>query len=151
MEDRLSNEKNEKPARGGRFTAGNKGGPGRPRGYRSALAKALDEIPKEDIVAVRDQMIAGAKTGDMQAARLILDRHWPVPKGRSVAFPLGRVKGAKDIPRAIGAILMAVSRGDLSPEEGHAVAGIVEMHRKGIESVDHEERLARLERQKDKK
>ena len=36
----------------------------------------------------------------------------------------------------------AVSAGDLSPEEGQAVASIMEMHRRAIETADLERRIA---------
>jgi len=55
---------------------GNSIGPGRPPGYRSALAKTLDEIPEKDAKAIRDKMVKLAKVGDMAAARLVLDRYW---------------------------------------------------------------------------
>lgn len=144
--DGLSNGENGGRTPGGRFGPGNAGGPGRPRGHRSALARTLDGIGEADAVAIRNRMVNAAKAGDMQAARLILDRLWPSPKGRPVAFDLPHTEGAADIPKTTGAVLDAVSAGDLTAEEGAAVVAIVEAHRKAIEASTLEARIARLEK-----
>ena len=130
----------------GQFTTGNGGGPGRPTGYRTALARTLDNIPDADVQAIRDRIVEQAKGGDMQAAKILLDRKWPVPKGAPVNFDLPAVESAEDVPKAIAAVLKAVAAGDLSPEEGSAVATIIEQHRKSIELAEIEARISRLEK-----
>lgn len=66
-------------ARTGRFAKGNPGGPGRPRGidFRAAVAaKAEAEgISVEDAIwQVFQSLLAQAHRGDVQAAKLLLDR-----------------------------------------------------------------------------
>src|SRR5215203_5594430 len=72
----------------GRFTAGTRPGPGRPKGERARLAAALDAIAAADAEAVLSAVLSAAKSGDMGAAKLILDRLWPAPKGRAVELDL---------------------------------------------------------------
>lgn len=60
----------------GRFVQGNKGGPGNPHGgkvakLRSALLAAVSQKDLREIIA---RMVAEAKAGDVQAAKLVLDR-----------------------------------------------------------------------------
>src|SRR5688572_21419661 len=129
----------------GKFAPGNSIGPGRPPGYRTALARTLDDIPDKDVKAIRDKIVSQAKGGDLQAAKIILERKWPVPKGAPVSFELPNVATAEDVTKALGAVLKAVAAGDLSPEEGSAVANIIEQHRRSLELAEIEARLAKLE------
>lgn len=142
MSDQSSNGRNGN----GQFAKGWQGGPGRQPGYRTALARTLENIPDADVKAIRDKIVEQAKSGDMQAAKIILERKWPVPKGAPVEFELAQVEKPEDISKALSQVLTAVARGDLSPEEGSAVANIIEQHRKGMELADIEARLARLEK-----
>ena len=48
---------------------------------------------------------------------------------------------------ALGSIAAAVARGDLTVEEGQAIAAMLETQRKAIETVELERRIAALEAQ----
>jgi hypothetical protein len=52
---------------------------------------------------------------------------------------------AADLPRALGAVLTATSKGEITPEEAVSVAQVVEIRRKSLETLEIEERLASLE------
>lgn len=61
---------------GGRFAKGNPGGPGNPHArkvaqLRSALLRA---VSPDDVQAVARKLVEQAKSGDVQAARVLLDR-----------------------------------------------------------------------------
>jgi primosomal protein N'' len=62
-----------------------------------------------------------------------------------VVFDLPEVEGAAVVVEAFAAITKAVAAGELTPEEGAAVAAILEAQRKTIEMVDFEARLTALE------
>jgi hypothetical protein len=66
-------------------------------------------------------------------------------KDRPIAFDLPQIGSAEDIPKATGASVQAVANGDLTPQEGQAIAGILEQHRRSLEIAEIETRLARLE------
>lgn len=60
----------------GRFLPGNRGGPGNPHGgrvarLRSALLGAVSEADVHEVIAA---LVERAKAGDVQAARLVLER-----------------------------------------------------------------------------
>src|SRR5215203_5391739 len=78
----------------GKFAAGTRPGPGRPKGERARLAAALDALAAADAEAVLAAVLAAAKGGDMAAARVILDRLWPAPKGRPLELALPPVEDA---------------------------------------------------------
>ena len=68
---------------GGRFAPGNKASPGLPRG-RGPIGEMRDALAA-DLGGIIDTVKARALAGDMQAARIILDRL--VPSLRPVEMP----------------------------------------------------------------
>ena len=60
----------------GRFTAGNRGGPGNPHARRvGALRSALlDAVSDDDMRAVIANVVAQAKEGDVAAAKVLFER-----------------------------------------------------------------------------
>lgn len=142
----MPGENTEPKQRGRPFTKGVSGNPaGKPRGTRHRATQLAERLMSADLEDVTRAVIGMAKAGDMTAARLILERLVPVRKGRPVPFDLPAMDTAADVSAAIGAVVAAVADGALSPEEGQAVAGILEARRKAIETVDIEARLAALE------
>jgi len=140
----------EERVNSGRFQPGHPGGPGRPLGSRNRATVLLDELAEgeEGAKAILQAVVDKAKAGDMRAAEIVLQRIWPVRKGRSVALTLPAIKTAVDVVAAIGAVADAVARGDLTPDEGNAVASILEAKRKAIETVQLESRVAALEKER---
>ena len=121
------------------------GNPGRPKGTRrktSVLAEKLLGEAAEDVVKA---VLNAARGGDMAAAKIVMDRIAPLRRGRPVAFDLPEVEGAAVVVEAFAAITKAVAAGELTPEEGAAVAAVLEAQRKAIEMVDFEARLTALE------
>ena len=58
---------------------------------------------------------------------------------------LPAIMAPSDIVAALGAVADAVAAGELSPEEGAAVAGILEAQRRAVETVEMEVRITALE------
>src|SRR5438128_3152689 len=67
-----------------KYEKGHPGGPGRPRGSRNAVNLMLDQLAVDGAETVVRKMIEVAAEGDRVAARLVLNRIWSAPKGRSV-------------------------------------------------------------------
>ena len=55
------------------------------------------------------------------------------------------MQGGEDIPAALAAILEAVTKGEITPGEGQAMAAMLEAYRKGVELTDIEARVSALE------
>ena len=132
----------------GTFAAGNKASKGRPEGSRNKASLMAEKLMEGDAEAVIKTVVERAKGGDIQAARLILDRIVPVRKGRPVQIQLPDMAGAGDVVNALSATLKAVSEGDLTPDEAQALAHLLEVHRRAIETTDLEDRIEKLERAK---
>src|ERR1700674_774967 len=76
-----------KQQRGRPFGRGVSGNPaGRPKGSRNRASVMAEAVSEGDAVVIARAVVSKAKGGDMVAARLVLDRMWPAPKGRTVAF-----------------------------------------------------------------
>ena len=86
-----------------------------------------------------------ALAGDVAALRMCLDRVAPVRKDAPVTFALPAMTCARDAAQAAGAVLGAVSEGELTPAEGAHVMGLVEAWRRTFETTELEARLIALE------
>ncbi len=149
MSDTTAEPSNNGAQRGdGRFKPGNPGGPGRREGSRNKATLLLDALADGEAETILSKQIEKAKEGDQRAAEFILGRAWPARRGRPVSIELPKVETAADIVKAIGALADAVAIGDLSPEEGEAVASILDAKRKAIETTDVLARIEALERKR---
>lgn len=134
---------------GKRFQPGESGNPaGKPKGCRSRAtlaAQALIEGQADELVK---KAIALALAGDGPVLRAMLDRLCPAKRDSPVSVSLPRIESASDIPAVTNAVLEAVAKGQLTPSEALAVAGLIEVHRKAVETADLAERIAKLEESK---
>ena len=80
----------------GRFTRGNPGGPGNPYAQRTAQIRQamLAAMTEDDVKAIVRALVEKAKTGDVIAAREVLNRAIGKPAQLSVS-----VDGLDDVPR----------------------------------------------------
>ena len=114
-------------------------------GSRHRATMIFDRIGADAGASVLKAVVRAAEQGDMAAARIVLDRAWPARRGRPVRLELPAMRTAADLAAALSAVTGAVGRGDLSPEEGAAVAAVLEAQRRAIETQELERRIAALE------
>jgi hypothetical protein len=132
--------------RGVPFQKGQSGNPsGKPKGVRDKITVLTEKLMQDDAEGVVQAVVAAAKSGDMTAARLILERISPVRKGRPVLLNLPAVQTAEDIAAAMAALMMAMASGDVTPDEAATAASVFEMRRKSLEAEEFELRLRTLE------
>ncbi len=130
----------------GRFQPGQSGNPaGRPRGARHKATVAAELLLDGEAETLTRKAIDLAKSGDGSALRLCLERILPARRDRPVSFDLPAIETANDATNAMAAILRAVAEGDVTPNEGEAVAKLIETHLKAIEVTEIEARLSALE------
>jgi Family of unknown function (DUF5681) len=123
--------------------SGNPAGPA--KGTRHTITMLAEKLMQDDVGNVVAAVVDAAVKGDMAAAKIILDRIAPARRGRPVSFDLPRIETPADIANALGAVAGAMAEGELTPDEANAVAGVIEFRRRAIETVEHEERLRKLE------
>jgi hypothetical protein len=128
------------------FEKGESGNPaGRPRGARNKRTLAAESMFDRDATAIIDELIKLAKDGDIKAIRLCVDRIFPRPRGRPVAFDLPPMTCAEDAVTAMGAVVQAIGDGDVSAEEGAELAKVVAGFSQTIATSRMEQRLQQIE------
>lgn len=128
-----------------KFEKGNPGGPGRPRGSRNAVNRLLDQLAEGEAEVVVRKMLDAAAEGDRVAARLVLSRIWSAPKGRAVAIELPEIHTPADLLAAHAAVVKAIADQTITPQDGAALASVLETHRRAFELVAQEEKVEALE------
>ena len=132
------------------FRPGKSGNPaGRPKGSRNKTTMAVQALLDGDAEALSRVAIEKALSGDMTALRLCLERICPAPKDRPLEDDAIKLPSLKTgILMEISAkILQAVASGKITPNEGQALAGLLESHRRIVEITNLEKRVAELEAQ----
>jgi len=128
------------------FQPGQSGNPaGRPQGSRNKATLAMEALMDGEVESITRKAIDLALEGDTTALRLCLERILPPRKSRPVNIALPEVKTADGVAEAQAAVVQAVADGELTPEEGSTITGILEARRKAIETQDHESRISALE------
>lgn len=131
----------------GRFKKGQSGNPrGKPKGARHNASLMAEKLFEKDIEIVCNQVINQAKNGNLQAAKIILDRLLPPKKDRPINFKLPFIKNIADAVEAGRLICFAVGNGEITPLEGESLSKIVEIQTKNIKLFDFEIRLHAIER-----
>lgn len=135
-----------RPKHDNRWKPGQSGNPaGRPKGARHAALQALDAIGTASADALVRKAVDLALAGDMQAMRILMDRVWPTAKGRTVVVDLPELRAPGDLVAALAAVVEAVASGQATPDEGQALAAMVETQRRAIETQVLEARIVALE------
>src|SRR4051812_22326641 len=96
----------------GRFSKGNPGGPGRP--HRRDRAAALDLRAAEAAPELIDVALKEAKGGNLKAVEMLLDRIWPVRRGRPVEIAARPIRATADLLPVGAALSDAVLNGDVT-------------------------------------
>ena len=139
-------DKADKKQRGRPFPKGVSGNPGGCKtGSRHKATVAAQALLDGESEALTRKAVELALAGDLTALRLCLERLVPPRKDSPITVKLPAIETAADLPAVTGAILSAVSKGLLTPSEAQALAGLVETHRRAMETADIEVRLAALE------
>lgn len=127
------------------FKRGQSGNPkGRPRGTKNT-ATALREKISKVVPEILDKLIQAARDGDIQAARLLVERALPALRSMEMAQPMELPEGT--LTEQGRAVLAAVAAGKLAPSQGaQLVAAIGQLAR--VSEIDElEKRLKALEGQ----
>jgi Family of unknown function (DUF5681) len=128
------------------FQKGQSGNPaGRPRGSCNRATALFRDLLEDNAEAIVRKAISLAKTGDMSAIRVCMDRLAPARRKAPVAFPLPPLEKAADTVAAVTRIVAAVADGELTPAEAAELAKVIDIYLRSLETTGFEERLTRLE------
>jgi hypothetical protein len=133
---------NVPPTRGRPFAPGN---PGRPLGARHKATRAIEVLLEGQAQALGQRAVQAALEGDMVAMKLCLDRIAPARKGAPIRIELPQTSTMGQVGEAISAVITLVATGELTPDEGEVLVGLLEARRRAIETVEIEARLVAVE------
>jgi hypothetical protein len=140
--------KKAKPKRGprGAFLPGNKeGAAGRPKGSRNRTTLMIEAMLEGEAEDLTRGLIAKAKKGFAVPLQLVFERLAPARKDRHITIKLPPIATIQDLLAAQGAIIEHAAAGEITPSEAHAMASLLDLRRKTIETCEIEARLAALE------
>lgn len=144
METTTPKPKRKPPSKA--WKPGQSGNPkGRPVGARNRATLLAAAMLDSEVEAITRAVIDAAKSGDMTAARICLERLVPPMRERPIRADIPSPTTAPECNAAQAAILAAVTGGDLMPGEGQALSAMVENQRRAIEMTELEQRIAALE------
>ncbi len=130
----------------GKYKKGFSGNPkGKPKGARNKSTLAAEALLEGSLEKICKKVEEEALNGNMQAAKMILERFLPPRKDRCIEIDLPSVHTFEDVLIAIEFIFNAVGKGNITPLEGELLAKMVESYSKALESYQFEFRLKNLE------
>ena len=125
---------------------GKSGNPnGKPKGTRNTTTLAMEALLDGEAEAITRKAIDKAKSGDMVAIRLCLERILPAVKSRPIEIDLPHIETADDIQAAQGAVIAVMAKGEVTPDDASTIASVLEAKRKAIETVELEARIEKIE------
>jgi hypothetical protein len=131
-----------------RFKPGQSGNPrGKRPGTRAKATQMVEAMLAGEGEDVARAVIAAAISGDMVAARLVLERICPPRKGRAITLDLPAITNASDLAGAQQAIVSAMATGEITTDEATDAAKVLELVGAAMERRDLEARVAALEEQ----
>ena len=126
------------------FEKDNQFSTGRPRGARNKGSLWLEAVGGEGTEKVIRRVQKEAERGNMYAAALVLARTWPRRRGRPVTLDLPSVTDTGGLVAAQAAVIAAMAKGEISPDEAESVASVLETQRRAIETNDHGRQIEEL-------
>lgn len=130
-----------------RFVKGQSGNPaGKPRGTRSKATVLAEQLLEDGVQNVVRAVVDAANDGDMTAAKLVLERLLPIRRGRPVVVDIPAGTDAASILNGLSNVTRLVGAGEITPEEGGAIASLLEVRRKTLETASLADRLDILEK-----
>jgi len=109
------------------FQPGQSGNPaGRPLGARNKTTVLMETLVERDGEALIHPFVEQAKRGNTRALAQLTGMILPKRKGAPIELDLPPLEQASDAPAAIAAVISAVCRGELTPEEGIMLTRMVE-------------------------
>lgn len=128
-----------------KFVKGRSGNPkGKPPGTLARSTKLMQSV-EADIPAILQSVVELARNGDMQAARIILERAIPARKASAEPLVMLGVEQAETLTDKAHALMQAIARGEVAPDVGGQLLAALGNVAKAIEIDELDRRLSALE------
>jgi hypothetical protein len=136
----------------GRFIPGQSGNPaGKKPGTRNRATVLREALADGEDTAAARIVIDKALSGDAVAARFIVGRLMPRPRGRTVEFDLPAGAGAGDVVAAYDATVRAMAAGEITPDEALTVTRVLDGRLRALKAAVRAEKILADSRRDEKK
>jgi len=136
----------------GRFIPGHSGNPaGKKAGTRNRATVLREALADGEDTAAARIVIDKALSGDAVAARFIVDRLMPRPRGREIALDLPDGGTAADVLACSNATIAAMAAGEITPDEALTVTRVLDGRLRALKAAAREERILADSRRDEKK
>jgi len=106
------------PRRATNFTRGHKLSPGKPMGAKRKTTLAIEQMGEENAMLALEKIIERMKEGNIEAAKFLLERVYPIRRGRRIKlWDIGEQKTLDDVNRLSEYIMKLMIEGEISAEE----------------------------------
>jgi hypothetical protein len=118
------------------FAKGQSGNPnGRMPGARGRATELVEKLMRNDAKYVVESVINAAKSGDMVAAKVVVDRLAPAPRGRFLQINVPKIEKPADALPLMAGVLDTMAKGELTPHEASDLSSVVQTYLKVLEMV----------------
>jgi hypothetical protein len=128
------------------FEPGQSGNPsGRPKGARNKTTLAVESLLDGEAETITRKAIELAKSGNLAAIRLCLDRIAPPRKDRPIPFSLPTMDRPGDVCAGLSEIIAGIASGELTPGEASELSKVVDSYARALLATELEARVKALE------
>ena len=129
-----------------KFQKGQSGNPkGKIKGTKNKATLIAEMLLEGELEEICQRLIQEAKSGNMQAIKLVIDRLLPQRRNYPMSIELPQLNNASQALQAMALITMEVSNGNLSVKEGESLARMIDIYVRALEAHDYEMRLNKIE------
>jgi hypothetical protein len=82
----------------------------------------------------------------MTAARIAVDRLYPVRRGTTIEIPFPEIETVADVPRAAAALVAAVTSGQITADEAKPISDLLTAYVTATDIVDTAAEVAEIKR-----
>lgn len=118
---------------------------GRPKGSRHKITILAEKLLSEDVEGVVQSVVKAAKNGDVQAARVILDRIAPPRKDSTISIELPDIKSLDDVAQAMSMVVKATANAEIGLSEADMLTKLLQGYASALEASDISRRLDSIE------
>ena len=107
---------------------------------------AIDRATAEALPDLIEGLLKKVREGDKWAMDRMMQRLWPVPKGRALEVEIPPIESRFDVRPAQQAVTEAVLTGQVTPQEGADAMAVIEAQERCIKSDEVARTLEELDR-----
>jgi hypothetical protein len=104
-------------------------------GARGRATELVEKLMRDDAKDVVESVINAAKSGDMVAAKVVVDRLAPAPRGRFLQINVPKIEKPADALPLMAGVLDTMAKGELTPHEASDLSNTVMVYLKVLEMV----------------